>query len=296
MSSAASPSATSALRRGRPDLRAHQPRVLRLNSSPPCTATTATATSSRSACCSAPATSSCARPTSASATPSRRSGGVERRADGPVSLRAAARRRRGGRPARRSRCSTAAPVLHGGARVTPAPRVHPPGPAWLADRHHARRGQSVASDRSPRRRRGIASDRIADLRTRLASCVLGSRARRARTGVCTRRKPDPAQAGNAMAAPARTRTMGRVALLATYATEQALAMAGLATTTRRCTRARPAWPTARTSGSCEALADFCATLFTNMNAGCRARLLEVHGPHLRGSLSQFFGVRGRIWY
>jgi 3-oxoacyl-[acyl-carrier-protein] synthase II len=81
-------------------------------------------------------------------------------------------------------------------------------------------------------------DRIADLRTRLGGVVdldLDHRWPRK-----------------------KTRTMGRVALLATYATEQALAMAGL-TDDPAISGGNLGLAYGSTSGSSEALAEFCGT-------------------------------------
>ncbi len=100
----------------------------------------------------------------------------------------------------------------------------------------------------------------------------------------------------------KTRTMGRVALLATYATEQALAMAGLGGDA-------PGDPLSpligggtvglaygSTSGSSEALAEFCGTLFVNMSMrGLQSTsFLKFMAHTCAANLAQFFGIRGRI--
>ena len=90
-------------------------------------------------------------------------------------------------------------------------------------------------------------DRIADLRTRLGGVVdldLDHRWPRK-----------------------KTRTMGRVALLATYASEQALAMAALPKGAIGGGTVGLAYGS--TSGSSEALAEFCSTLFINIVFCCR---------------------------
>jgi 3-oxoacyl-[acyl-carrier-protein] synthase II len=136
-------------------------------------------------------------------------------------------------------------------------------------------------------------DRIGDLRTRLAGVVPGYRDGR---GVVfpgadglqaldlERRWPRK-----------RTRTMGRVALLATYATEQALAMAGLADD-EVLGGGRTGLAYGSTSGSSEALAEFCTTLFANMNMrGLQSTsFLKFMAHTCAANLAQYFGVRGRI--
>jgi len=118
-------------------------------------------------------------------------------------------------------------------------------------------------------------DRITDLRTRLAGVVdldLDHRWPRK-----------------------KTRTMGRVALLATYATEQALAMAGL-TADARIGGGSVGLAYGSTSGSSEALAEFCGTLFVNMSMrGLQSTgFLKFMAHTCAANLAQFFGVRGRI--
>ncbi len=92
----------------------------------------------------------------------------------------------------------------------------------------------------------------------------------------------------------KTRTMGRVALLATYATEQALAMSGLEA--ERIGGGTVGLAYGSTSGSSEALAEFCSTLFINMSMrGLQSTsFLKFMAHTCAANLAQFFGVRGRI--
>ena len=92
----------------------------------------------------------------------------------------------------------------------------------------------------------------------------------------------------------KTRTMGRVALLATYATEQALAMSGLEA--ERIGSGTVGLAYGSTSGSSEALAEFCSTLFINMSMrGLQSTsFLKFMAHTCAANLAQFFGVRGRI--
>ena len=118
-------------------------------------------------------------------------------------------------------------------------------------------------------------DRIADLRTRLGGVVdldLDHRWPRK-----------------------KTRTMGRVALLATYATEQALAMAGLSDDPA-ISGGNLGLAYGSTSGSSEALAEFCGTLFVNLNMrGLQSTgFLKFMAHTCAANLAQFYGVRGRI--
>lgn len=119
-------------------------------------------------------------------------------------------------------------------------------------------------------------DRIGDLRTRLAGVV---------------QNLDLDKRWNRK----QTRTMGRVALLATYATEQALAMAGL-TGDEVISSGHAGLAYGSTSGSSEALAEFCTTLFFNMNMrGLQSTsFLKFMAHTCAANLAQFFGVRGRI--
>jgi len=93
----------------------------------------------------------------------------------------------------------------------------------------------------------------------------------------------------------KTRTMGRVALLATYATEQALTDAGLirdevlsSGATGLCYGSN--------NGSSEALAEFCTTLLTTMSMkGLQSTsYLKFMAHTCAANLAQFFGVRGRV--
>ncbi len=93
----------------------------------------------------------------------------------------------------------------------------------------------------------------------------------------------------------QTRTMGRVALMALHATEQALAMAGLQGD-EIIGSGHTGLAYGSTSGSSEALADFCTTLFAHMNMrGLQSTsFLRFMAHTCAANLSQFFGVRGRI--
>ncbi len=119
-------------------------------------------------------------------------------------------------------------------------------------------------------------DQIGDLRTRLGGVV---------QGLDLERKWNRKQ----------TRTMGRVALLATHATEQALAMAGLLGD-EVLSSGQTGLAYGSTSGSSEALADFCTTLFAHMNMrGLQSTsFLRFMAHTCAANLAQFFAVRGRI--
>ena len=119
-------------------------------------------------------------------------------------------------------------------------------------------------------------DRITDLRTRLGGCVQDLDLERRWS-----RK--------------QTRTMGRVALLATYATEQALAMAGL-TGDEILGSGHAGLAYGSTSGSSESLADFCTTLLLNqsMRGLQSTSFLKFMAHTCAANLAQFYGVRGRI--
>ena len=119
-------------------------------------------------------------------------------------------------------------------------------------------------------------DKIGDLRTRLGGVVQGLD--------LERRWPRK-----------QTRTMGRVALMALHATEQALAMAGLQGD-EIISSGHTGLAYGSTSGSSEALADFCTTLFAHMNMrGLQSTsFLRFMAHTCAANLSQFFGVRGRI--
>jgi len=88
--------------------------------------------------------------------------------------------------------------------------------------------------------------------------------------------------------------MGRVALLATYATAQALAMSGLEA--ERLGGGTVGLAYGSTSGSSEALAEFCKTLLLNMSMrGLQSTsFLKFMAHTCAANLAQFFGVRGRI--
>jgi len=119
-------------------------------------------------------------------------------------------------------------------------------------------------------------DAIGDLRTRLGGVVQGLDLERR-----WHRK--------------QTRTMGRVALLATHATEQALTMAGLLGDEILSSGAT-GLAYGSTSGSSEALADFCTTLFAHMNMrGLQSTsFLRFMAHTCAANLAQFFAIRGRI--
>jgi 3-oxoacyl-[acyl-carrier-protein] synthase II len=119
-------------------------------------------------------------------------------------------------------------------------------------------------------------DQIGDLRTRLGGVV---------QGLDLERRWNRKQ----------TRTMGRVALLATHATEQALTMAGLLGD-EVLSSGRTGLAYGSTSGSSEALADFCTTLFAHMNMrGLQSTsFLRFMAHTCAANLAQFFAVRGRI--
>lgn len=93
----------------------------------------------------------------------------------------------------------------------------------------------------------------------------------------------------------KTRTMGRVALLATYATEQALAAAGL-TDDEVLSSGATGLAYGSNNGSSEALAEFCTTLLTTMSMrGLQSTsYLKFMAHTCAANLAQFFGVRGRI--
>jgi 3-oxoacyl-[acyl-carrier-protein] synthase II len=146
-------------------------------------------------------------------------------------------------------------------------------------------------------------DGVGELRTRLAGVVPGYRSPPA-DGLL---KPNAATS-EPKAGPGlpyldlegrwhrkKTRTMGRVGLLATYATEQALAMAGLQDDPVLGSGAA-GLAYGSTSGSSEALVDFCVTLFTRLSMrGLQSTsFLKFMAHTCAANLAQFFGVRGRI--
>lgn len=129
-------------------------------------------------------------------------------------------------------------------------------------------------------RHGIAHmadwDRVAEMRTRLGAPVTGLEL----DGRWHRKK---------------TRTMGRVAMLATYSAEQALADAGL-TGDEAIGSGATGLAYGSNSGSSEALAEFCTTLLTTWSMkGLQSTSYLKFMPHTcAANLAQFFGVRGRV--
>ncbi|MCA9716280.1 MAG: beta-ketoacyl-ACP synthase [Myxococcales bacterium] len=120
-------------------------------------------------------------------------------------------------------------------------------------------------------------DRIDELRTRLAGAAPhDDRALR-------RRYPRK-----------KIRSMGRVALLATYASERALAMAGLDEATLHSGRVGIAYGS--TSGSSAALEAFCGKLFTRYSLSqlSSTDYLRFMSHTCAANLAQFFGLRGRV--
>lgn len=128
-------------------------------------------------------------------------------------------------------------------------------------------------------RHGIVSmpewDRVGEMRTRLAGLVTGLELERR-----WHRK--------------KVRTMGRVALLAAYSAEQAVADAGLDEDTL--TSGATGLSFGSNSGSSEALAEFCTTLLTTMSMkGLQSTSYLKFMPHTcAANLAQFFGIRGRV--
>ena len=92
----------------------------------------------------------------------------------------------------------------------------------------------------------------------------------------------------------KRRTMGRVALLATYASEQAVEQSGLDEETIGSGRCGIAYGT--TSPSSEAMEDFCGQLFTHhtMKGLDGTAYLKFMTHTAAANLAQFFKVRGRI--
>ncbi|HHH29537.1 MAG TPA: beta-ketoacyl-ACP synthase [Polyangiaceae bacterium] len=92
----------------------------------------------------------------------------------------------------------------------------------------------------------------------------------------------------------KRRTMGRVALLATYASEEAVAQAGLDEALLQSGRCGVAFGT--TSGSSEAMEDFCGKLFTDhtMKGLDGTSYLKFMTHTAAANLAQYFQVRGRI--
>lgn len=92
----------------------------------------------------------------------------------------------------------------------------------------------------------------------------------------------------------KRRTMGKVALLATYATEQALAQAALPEEAIQSGRCGIAYGS--TSGSNQAFEDFCGPLFTerSMRGLDSTAFLKFMTHTCAANLAQYFKVRGRI--
>ena len=92
----------------------------------------------------------------------------------------------------------------------------------------------------------------------------------------------------------KRRTMGRVALLAVYATEQALEQSGLAS--EFVTSGRVGIAYGSTSGSMEAMEEMCVPLFTSytLRGLDSTSYLRFMTHTCAANLGQYFGVRGRI--
>lgn len=92
----------------------------------------------------------------------------------------------------------------------------------------------------------------------------------------------------------KRRTMGQVALLATYATEQALAHSGL--TAEVVSSGKTGLAYGSTSGSNQALEQFCGPLFTEhtMRGLDSTAYLKFMTHTCAANLAQYFQVRGRI--
>ena len=88
--------------------------------------------------------------------------------------------------------------------------------------------------------------------------------------------------------------MGRVSLLATYASEAAIADAGLDPELVSSGRVGLAYGS--TTGSSDAMEEFCGTLFTNYSLkGLSANsYLKMMSHTCAANLALFFGIRGRI--
>jgi len=146
-------------------------------------------------------------------------------------------------------------------------------------------------------------DGVDELRTRLAGVVPGYRSPPADGLLKPNAASGPPRGGPGLAPldlegrwhRKKTRTMGRVGLLATYATEQALTMAGLLDDPVLGSGAA-GLAYGSTSGSSEALVDFCVTLFTRLSMrGLQSTsFLKFMAHTCAANLAQFFGVRGRI--
>ncbi|MBN4049543.1 beta-ketoacyl-ACP synthase [bacterium AH-315-N03] len=92
----------------------------------------------------------------------------------------------------------------------------------------------------------------------------------------------------------KRRTMGRVALLATYASEQAVAQAGL--TADILTNGRTGIAYGTTSPASQAMEDFCGTLFTEhtVRGLDSTAFLKFMTHTAAANLAQYYEVRGRI--
>lgn len=144
---------------------------------------------------------------------------------------------------------------------------------------------------------------VEELRTRLAGVVPGYRSPPADALLKPNAASGPPRGGAGLTPlelegrwhRKKTRTMGRVGLLATYATEQALVMAGLENDPVLGSGAA-GLAYGSTSGSSEALVDFCVTLFTRLSMrGLQSTgFLKFMAHTCAANLAQFFGVRGRI--
>jgi 3-oxoacyl-[acyl-carrier-protein] synthase II len=92
----------------------------------------------------------------------------------------------------------------------------------------------------------------------------------------------------------KRRTMGKVALLATYATEQAVTQAGLSAEAMSSGRCGVAYGS--TSGSNHAFEEYCGPLFTEhtMRGLDSTAYLKFMTHTCAANLAQYFKVRGRI--
>ena len=92
----------------------------------------------------------------------------------------------------------------------------------------------------------------------------------------------------------KTRSMGRVALLATYATERALADAGIGPDLRSLPDVGLAYGS--THGSSSAQEEFCRTLFTRngMRGIPSTSYLKIMSNTCVVNLANFFGIQGRV--
>ncbi|MBK8263621.1 MAG: beta-ketoacyl-ACP synthase [Nannocystis sp.] len=92
----------------------------------------------------------------------------------------------------------------------------------------------------------------------------------------------------------KTRSMGRVSLLATYATEQAIADAGLDAALVSSGAVGLAYGS--TTGSSDAMEEFCGTLFTSysLRGLSGSSYLKMMSNTCAANLGQFFQLRGRV--